>query len=228
MSIHDGHRERIRNKFLNGGLDGFNEHEIMELLLTYCIPRRDVNETAHLIINKFGSLLKAIQASQKEMEDIEGVGPGVSCFLRLLSETHRYLSISQATSKTCLSNYEDYGNYLRNFFIGAKVETVYLLCMDAKGEVIGCHLVDEGSVVSANISTRKLLEIAINSNAATVVLAHNHPGGLAMPSEVDILTTKQIAIALKNAEIILVDHVIVADDDYVSLGQSGIMVRCIM
>ena len=96
-----------------------------------------------------------------------------------------------------------------------------LLCLDAKNEVIGCDLVSEGSVVSANISIRKVLEIAINCNAATVVLAHNHPGGFALPSREDKVTTRQIAKALANAEVVLADHVIVANDDFVSMVQSN-------
>ncbi|MBR4863472.1 MAG: RadC family protein [Oscillospiraceae bacterium] len=221
MSIHSGHRERLREKFLNGGLSAFNEHEKLELLLTYCIPRKDVNEIAHLLINRFGSLLQVLQAPEKELMTVAGVGASVACFLRLMNETHRYLCISQATSKPQMHSYRDYGEYLVSFFIGKRVETVYLLCMDAKGEVIGCYLVSEGSVVSANISIRKLLEIAINCNAATVVLAHNHPGGFAVPSREDKVTTKQIAKALSNAEIVLADHIIVADDDFVSMVQSN-------
>ena len=221
MSIHNGHRERIREKFLNSGLSAFNEHEKLELLLTYCIPRRDVNETAHLLINRFGSLRQVLQASEKELVTIEGVGASVACFLRFMNEMHRYLCISQAASNLQMRTYRDYGEYLVNFFIGKRVETVYLLCLDAKNEVIGCHLVSEGSVVSANISIRKVLEIAINCNAATVVLAHNHPGGFALPSREDKVTTRQIAKALANAEVVLADHVIVANDDFVSMVQSN-------
>ena len=220
MSIHSGHRERLREKFLNGGLTVFNEHEKLELLLTYCIPRKDVNETAHLLINRFGSLLSVLQAPEKELMTVEGVGASVACFIRLMNETHRYLSISQAASKPQMRSYQDYGDYLVNFFIGKRVETVYLLCLDARNEVIGCYLVSEGSVISANISIRKILEIAINCNAATVVLAHNHPGGFAVPSREDKVTTMQIAKALYNAEVILADHIIVADDDFVSMVQS--------
>ena len=220
MSIHNGHRERLREKFLEGGLSVFSEHEKLELLLTYCVPRKDVNETAHLLINKFGSLLQVIQAPEKELMTVEGVGAGITCFLRLLNETHRYLSISQASAKLQMNSYQDYGEYLVNFFIGKHVETVYLLCMDAKSEVIGCYMVSEGSVVSTNISIRKLLEISINCHAATVVLAHNHPGGFALPSYEDRITTMRIAKALNNAEIVLADHIIVANGVYVSMVQS--------
>ena len=101
------------------------------------------------------------------------------------------------------------------------METVFLLCLDAKCKVLCCKEVGEGSVNSAAISVRRIVEVALASNATTVVLAHNHPSGLAIPSEEDIPTTRRVAAALNTVEIILADHIVVADDDFVSMVQSG-------
>ena len=107
------------------------------------------------------------------------------------------------------------------FFHGRRNETVFLLCLDAKCKVISCREVGEGSVNSAAIPVRKIVEMALAANATTAVLAHNHPSGLALPSIEDIQATKRIAKALYSVEVILADHVIVSDDDFVSLVESG-------
>lgn len=222
MSIHNGHRQRMKDRFLKNGLDTLNEHEILEVLLYYCIPRCDTNEIAHRLISRFGSLVQVVEASPRELQKVPGVGKNAATFLTLLKETHRHLNISQAKENPVLNDIETCGKYLRNFFSGFQNEVVFLLCMDSKAMVIDCFKVGEGGVTSANLSFRKIIDIAINSNAASVVLAHNHPGGLAIPSHDDIATTKRLAKALYMADVILIDHVIVADQDYISMRQSGI------
>ena len=108
------------------------------------------------------------------------------------------------------------------YFIGRPKETVYLLCMDAKCKVLCCREVGTGSVNSAGVSVRKIVETALGVNATTVILAHNHPSGLALPSGDDVMTTRRIAAALQAVEIVLADHIVIADEDYVSLVQSGL------
>lgn len=222
MSIHDGHRQRMKERFLKNGLDTFSDHEILELLLYHCIPRCDTNEIAHRLISRFGSLLQVIEASPRELEKIEGVGKSAATFLVLLKETHRHLNISRAKENKILKDIQSCGLYLCNFFSGFSNEVVYLLCMDSKAMVIDCFKVSEGGVTSANISIRKIIDIAINSNAASVVIAHNHPGGFAIPSADDVMTTRRLAKALLMADVVLTDHVVVADRDYISMRQSGI------
>lgn len=222
MSIHGGHRQRIKERFAKHGLEVFNEHEILELLLYYCIPRKDTNQIAHTLINRFGSLVQVVEAPVEELKKVEGVGESAALFLSLLQQTHRRLNISRAKEKAILTTIEEYGDYIKNFFFGKHHEMVYLLCMDAKSMVIDCFEICEGSVNSANISIRNVIDIAIRSNAVTAVLAHNHPGGLAIPSREDVQTTIQIGKALHMAEITLIDHVIVAEDDYISMLLSGL------
>lgn len=222
MSVHNGHRQRMKERFLKHGLESFCDHEILELLLYYCVPQYDTNELAHRLINHFGSLLQVINAPVEELEKVEGVGPGVATYLALLKATHRHLGIAQARENELMQTIDAYIAYLQKFFVGMDHEVVYLLCLDAKGMVIDCYLVSEGGISSVNVSTRKVVQIALSSKAATVVLAHNHPGGLALPSEFDYQTTKLLSQALYLTGVMLYDHVVLSDRDYLSMRISGV------
>lgn len=220
MSKHDGHRERIKKRFLEEGLDHFSEFQVLELLLFYCIPRIDTNEIAHDLITRFGSLSQVLDASVDELKKVPGIGENAAIFLRLINEAGRYYQVNRATGIRILPTLESCAEYLQPFFYGRKVETVFLLCLDAKCKVLCCKEMGEGSVNSTGISVRKIVETALGANATTAVLAHNHPSGLALPSLEDIQTTKRVAMALQAVEITLADHIIVADGDYVSLAAS--------
>lgn len=221
MSIHDGHRKRMKDRFREEGLDNFDEVHVLELLLFYCVPQRDTNPLAHRLLNHFGSLPQVLEAKPEELEKVEGVGENISAFLSLTTAVSRYYLVRKAMQEKILSTTEDCGKYLIPFFYGRSNETVFLLCMDAKCKVLCCKEVGEGSVNSAGVPIRRIVETALNANATTVVLAHNHPSGLALPSDEDIRTTYRVARALEAVEITLADHMIVADEDAVSLLQSG-------
>ena len=130
--------------------------------------------------------------------------------------------VSRTTQTKVLTTLEQCAEYMLPFFYGRRVETVFLLCLDAKCKVLCCKEVAEGSVNAAGISVRKVVETALGANATSVVLAHNHPSGVAVPSGEDVQTTRRIAAALAAVEVHLVDHVVVADEDYVSMAQSGV------
>ncbi len=221
MSIHDGHRQRLRERFILEGLDNFDELHVLELLLFYCMPRKDTNPIAHALLDQFGSFQGVLDASPRDLINVQGVGENVAVFLSLLKATWRYYEVKSSENNKALTTVEQCGKYLLPYFVNRNVETVFLLCLDAKCKVIGCRMVGEGSVNSANISVRKIVETALNANATSVVLAHNHPSGAAIPSPEDIQTTKRLGKALGAVEIVLVDHIVVADDDFVSIAQSG-------
>ena len=221
MSIHDGHRQRMRERFDKHGLDSFSEHEILELLLYYCIPRSNTNAVAHRLIQRFGSLVQVMEATAEELQEVEGIGASSALFLSLLQQTYRRMNISTAKKNISLAKPEQYSRYLREFFFGRQNEVVYLVCLDAKGTLIDCYEICEGGVHTANVPMRKIIDIAIRCKAVTVILAHNHPGGLALPSYEDVQTTRRLAKALYSAEVILMDHVIVAGKDYLSMRRSG-------
>lgn len=219
-SIHAGHRQRLKDRFRKEGLDGFTDIQILELLLFFCIPRRDTNPIAHGLLDRFGSLHQILNAPLHELEKVEGVGEQASTLISLVRQISRSYSVSQGGKAPVLGTTEDCGDYLKRFFLGKLDETVYLLSMDSKGMVLDCSEVARGSVNSANVSVRKIVEKALGFNAASVVLAHNHPGGYAIPSDEDVVTTRRIAMALDAVGIILADHIVVADNDYVSLADS--------
>ena len=220
-SIHKGHRDRLKKRFLEEGLDGFTDIQVLELLLFYAIPRRDTNPVAHNLLNRFGSLTQVLEAPVEELKKVEGIGQEAAVFLNLIPAAGRYYLVDKTMQSKVLKTIDQCGDYLLPFFFGRKVETVFLLCLDAKCKVLCCKEVGEGSVNSAGISVRKIVETALSANATTVVLAHNHPSGVAVPSMEDIQTTARIAAALRAVEVQLVDHIVVADDDYVSMVYSG-------
>ena len=221
MSIHQGHRQRLKDRFRMEGLDHFEQRHVLELLLFYCVPRQDTAPLAQRLLDHFGSISQVFDASIEELEKVAGVGYNVSTLLALTTQICRYYLVNRTMNHVILNTTELCGDYVMQRFHGRRNETVFLLCLDAKCKVLCCREVGEGSVNSANIPIRRIVEIALSVNATTVILAHNHPSGLALPSDEDIHTTMRIAAALDTVEIQLADHIVVADDDYVSMAQSG-------
>ena len=221
MSIHDGHRQRLKELYRKEGLDNFQQVNVLELLLFYCVARKDTNELAHRLLSHFGSVSEVLDAPPEELEKVEGVSSHIATFLTMLPDVSRYYLINRADNTAIAHTTEQCGSYMMNYLAGQINETVYLLCLDAKCKILCCREVGRGSVNSAGISVRKIVQIALGANATTVVLAHNHPSGLAIPSGDDIQTTRRIARALHGVEIRLADHLVFANDEFVSLVQSG-------
>ncbi len=220
-SLHKDHRKRMKDRFLKQGLDGFTPIQALEFLLFYSIPRQDTNLIAHRLINHFGSLSQVLEAPVEELVKVGGIGEHSAILLNLINQMSRFYLMDRAKREKVLPTIEDCARYLQPYFYGRMNETVFLLCLDAKCKAISCKEVGEGSVNSAGISVRRIVETALREGASSVVLAHNHPSGIAIPSAEDIQTTRRIAAALQSVEIHLADHIVVAEDDYVSMVQSG-------
>ncbi len=220
MSIHDGHRQRLKDRFLQEGLENFDEKHALELLLFYCVPRKDTNPLAYQLLEHFKSFDAVLDATPKELMEVPGVGENVATFLSLLKSSWSYYGIIKNKQIKVLSTIGECAEYLQPYFVGKDVEVVCLLCLDAKGKALCCKMIGEGSVNSASISIRKIVETAINANATSVVLGHNHPSGLAIPSGEDIHTTQRLARALEAVEIVLADHLVFAEGTYSSITQS--------
>lgn len=218
--MHEGHRARVKKRFLEEGLDHFSDIQALELLLFYAIPRADTNPIAHRLLDHFGSLSQVLEANPEELKKISGVGENGALLLNLIPQMGRFYMTDRASAPGVLTTLEQCAQYLMPRFFGRKLETVFLLCLDAKCKVLCCREVGEGGTNSTGISIRRVVETALGVNASSVVLAHNHPSGVAIPSPEDIQTTRRVAMALQAVEIVLVDHIIVADDDYVSIAQS--------
>ena len=221
-SLHTGHRDRLRQRFIKEGLDGFNEINALELLLFYCVPRKDTNDLAHRLLDRFGSYSNVLNAPYEELKKVYGVSDYVATYLKLQGEAVRYYLTNRKIDGTVVRTSADYGELLCTYFEGRPNEMVFLLCLDAKCKVICCREIAEGSVNIAGVSIRKIVDAALSSNATSVVLAHNHPSGIAVPSGEDIHTTFQAYEALRAVEVILLDHVIVADGDFTSMVESGL------
>ena len=221
VPIHKGHRDRLKQRFLEEGLDNFTDIQVLELLLFYAIPQKDTNPIAHALLDRFGSLSRVLEADVEELKKVPGISDHSATLLALVTELCRYYQVDCSQRMEVLTTLDACGAYLVPRFFGRNNETVFLLCLDAKCKVLCCKEVGEGSVNSASISIRKIVETALSANATTVVLAHNHPSGVALPSAEDVQTTRRIAAALSAVEVHLADHIVVAEGDYVSMVQSG-------
>ena len=221
MGIHDGHREKMRQRFLKSGLDAFADHEALELLLYYAIPRRDTNPIAHALMERYGSLSAVLAAPVEDLKKVEGVGESAAILLKLAPQLYRKAKMSDAEQETILSSVERVGAYLLDRFAGEKNEVVYQLCLDRKGKLLVCKKLGEGGVASADLDIRRLVENALLTGASAVVLAHNHPSGVALPSRDDYAATDRAKTALAVVGVALTDHIIVADGDFVSMADSG-------
>lgn len=222
MSTHQGHRSRLKNRFLHEGLEHFDEANVLELLLFYAIPQKDTNPIAHELLNRFGSLAGVLEAPVSALEQVPGVGAHAATLLSLITATARYYMINRTAHTEILSTVSQCGDYLVPRFYGLRDESVCVLCLDAKCKVLACKIVGQGSVNSASVPIRKIVEFALAVNATSVVLAHNHPSGIALPSEEDVAVTRRLDAALDAVGIYLADHIVVADEDFVSMVDSGL------
>ena len=220
-TLHTGHRARLKAQFLQAGLDAFTDIQVLELLLFYANPRQDTNPIAHRLLNQFGTLSAVLDAPVELLESVKGVGENAAQMLHLIQCVCRRYLIDRASYEQILDSTEKAGAFLVPYFFGARDEMVYLLCLDAKCKVLDCRMLSVGGVNTAAVSVRKIVEAALACNATSVVLAHNHTSGIALPSKEDEATTRQIRTALDAVGILLVDHIIVADDDFVSMADSG-------
>ncbi len=223
MNVHEGHRERLRRSFFENGAQSITDIQALELLLFYALPRRDTNVTAHLLLQRFGSLDGVFAASAEDLCEVEGVGEYAAALLLLVPELMKKARISKARELRQIRNSEDAGQYLLPFFMNEQDEVAYLLCLDNKRAVICCAEMGRGVVNSVDTSVRRMVEKALKVKAVSVILAHNHPNGIAMPSREDDIFTRTLFNAMETVGIHLEDHIIVADEDYISFADSGLM-----
>ena len=221
--VHSGHRQRLKDQFLTHGMDPIHDVNVLELILFYAIPRQDTNPMAHRLLNTFGSLAAVFDATPEELMERGGLSKNAATLIKLIPAAARRQQLSRSSCHQLLDSTQKCGDYLVPFFFGATQEEVYLLGLDAKCKVLGCVKLSTGSVNSAGLSIRKVVECALNMKASSVVLAHNHTSGIAVPSQEDIRTTKSISHALDLVGVYLADHVVVADEDYVSMAESGLI-----
>lgn len=221
--MHEGHRTRLKDKFLLGGIDNFEDHEVLELLLFYAIPRKNTNAIAHRLLQKFGSLDAVFDSPLSLLKTVEGVGESTAIFIKIISNiTRLYVERKYANSKNALS-LEEMKDKLMMKFIGRQEETVAIMLLDAKGKILYEGIVNKGTVNAVDIYMRKIIELIVLYSASSIILAHNHPSGIAVPSNDDVRTTVAINNILKSMKVNLLDHIVVADSDYVSMRDCGML-----
>ena len=222
MGLHDGHRQRCKRRYLAAGAEGMDDHQLLELLLFYAIPRCDTNETAHRLLKRFGSLQGVLYADPGELAAVEGIGESAAVLLRLTGD----LSLrarKAALPEKLLNSPGRAGAYFAELLLGQKRELLYEACLDGKGKLLSCRCITKGTVTSSPLQVRQVVENALYSGADSVLLAHNHPSGVALPSPADNATTLSVFDALRTVGVELADHIIVADDDFVSLRHNGLL-----
>ena len=215
--LHSGHRQRMRQRFLLSDFDGFAEHEILEVLLYYAIPRIDTNEIAHRLLHHFGSLSAVFDADPQELVKVKGVSEHTAELLKMIPSLARVYLSGKQEKHPSLNTAEKMGRYLIEQFVGRTNEVVLLICLDSSLRLIRCETISEGSVSSAHVDMKRIAERVIRLNAPCAVLAHNHPRGLAVPSNDDILITREVKRTLSALDVKLVDHIVVADGLWCSI-----------
>lgn len=217
---HQGHRQRMKERLLRDGLESFQEHEVMEMLLYYALPYKDTNDLGHVLVDRFGSLNNVLNAHYADLIKVPGITPHMAHLITLSGQlARRYMRQSYELGEL-LYNTEKLANCAIPHFVGEKNECVLLISMDNKRKLLNTTRIFEGSVNSAQFNFRMAVQQALQDNATQVVLSHNHPNGLAIPSRDDLITTRRFAEVLQLMGIKLVDHIIVAENDATSMADS--------
>ncbi|MBR3016435.1 MAG: DNA repair protein RadC [Clostridia bacterium] len=222
---HAGHRERLRKRYAENGLSGFADHEILELLLTFAIPRVNTNPQAHRLINRFGSLTAVLEANQKELEAVEGIGPQASTLLTMMLPLLREYEQKKLLPQVRLTNYADLAAYCRTLYIGVCVEEFYVLSMNADMRLLAAKRIARGTPTEVSTLPRQVLEELLQNHAAAAVISHNHPSGSALPSQEDVDITLAIERLLNGVGIRLYDHVLIAGNQEYSFMRHHMMDR---
>ncbi len=223
--VHDGHRQRIRDRFLQDGLDGFAPHEVLELLLCYAIPQKNVNPLAHDLLNHFGSLHGVFEATPEQLQQVEGIGPYAATFLHLVLPLNRRIESSRMGEKPSLKSQSEALAFCSNLMSTLKHEHFYLLALNAQMQLLGTALIGKGSLSQVPAYPRIAVEAALKYNAHSVILCHNHPGGSISPSEADLHSTQRLVEVLAGVEVLVIDHIIVAGNQTSSMVQMGYIIH---
>ncbi|MBO7669335.1 MAG: DNA repair protein RadC [Oscillospiraceae bacterium] len=216
-----GHRERVRRRFLDEGLDGFQDYEALEMLLFYAVPRQDTKVMAKRLIDQFGSLQAVFHTPPERLMQEAGLTEATAALIAMLPQLARKIEVQQAQENARIRSTLDAGREVIALFRARQDESVRILCLNAAGKVVKRARIAEGDVNAVHFPIRKLVEEALACKAVSVILAHNHPGGTMAPSQEDLDATKAAKAALETVGIRLLDHLIVSGDNYCSLREEG-------
>lgn len=219
--LHKEHRKRVRKEFIEHGFsDSTPPHKILELLLFYSIPRKDTNEIAHRLLNEFGSFSGILEADISDLMKVKGIGESSAVLIKLILPILRRYQCEKTAPTEKFENMDQICDYVIKKHFGYKSEIFMVTSFDNEGQLIACDKVGEGDVSSVGVSIREVVQVVLKRNSACVVLSHNHTSGLALPSKADIEMTQSLKTTLQQMGVKLLDHIIVVDNDCVSMLQS--------
>lgn len=221
--LHKMHRERMRKKCLKYGLDAFEPHEKVEYLLYAVQARHNTNPLAHELIQRFGSFSGVLDAPYEELVKVKGIGKVTAAYIKMIPEIARCYEKDRQSGRRRLCDYQEMGEYLSKQFIGLSHEVVVLLLLDSANRILFCDVINEGNATTSNIYVQKVVSLATRNKAVYAVLSHNHPSGVALPSRQDLSVTSRVFEALRTVDILLIDHIIVAGDDFTSIRESELL-----
>jgi DNA repair protein RadC len=218
-----GHRRRLRERFLKSGLAGFQDYEVVELLLSLGTPRKDCKQPAKDAIKKFGSLRGVLEAAPEDLQEIEGIGPSNAFGIRLMREVAREFLEARLRDRPYVSSSAEVFDYLYTAMRGLKNEVFKLLHLDAANRIIAVEDLPEGTVNAGAVSVRSIVEAALRRHSVSLVVAHNHPSGAVTPSLADKQLTRELVQAARLVNIRVLDHLVIGDNRFYSFGGEGLI-----
>lgn len=213
----EGHRARMRNTYINGGMDNAPDHNVLELFLSVIIPRKDVKELSYSLINSFGSLDGVLNADVRDLMQIKGIGESTAVAISLIKDLYKRAYLNRNSRIKSFNNLNSCFEYCQNLFSTNVVENAYLITLDNLNNIINCHGVGAGSANQTEVDDKKLVATAIRDNAVSVVITHNHPNTSSNPSAHDLNYSIRLSQMLEFVGIRLLDHIIVGCDGCFSL-----------
>ena len=221
-NIHKNHRERLRQRFMQeNGLDHFSDVQILELLLFYAKSQGDTNPLAHALLDEFGSLKGVLEARPEMLQTVKGVGPMAATLISMVVPLTRIWNRCAMEAPERIGNSREAEKYCMSLLAGSRTERFYVISLNAQCNILGRRVISEGSLSEVSAYPRMVMETALNYNAHSVLLCHNHPGGTCAPSPEDISSTLQLQRLLNGVSILVLDHIIVAGSHCYSMIQHG-------
>lgn len=218
-----GHRQRLRERFLNSGLQGFHDYEVIELLLTLGTPRSDCKQAAKDALKKFGSLNAVLEADPKELQEINGIGPNNVFGLKLSQTVARRYLADRIIGHNIVTSSDEVLDYLKHNLRDKKQEIFSVIYLNGRNEIIGMEELFHGSLTNSAVYPREVVKKVLKQNAAALIFVHNHPSGNLNPSQEDIKITKKLKDAVATIDVKVHDHLIIAGNNYYSFADNNIL-----
>ncbi len=220
VSIHKGHRMRVRKRYMDYGLESFTEYQVLEFILFHSIPQGDTNPLAHKLIDKFGSLEQVLRADNKTLMEVPGIKEVSAALITLFRDVSKYINVNNVKGES-LPTTEAVGEFCCRYFSNNVVEEAILIVLDSKRRVVAVEVVSKGDETQTAFSPRTVMKLALAHHGCNVIAAHNHPDGNPMPSNQDVYNTNKLIPALREFDVFMIDHIVCSGDKYISMFEKG-------